>query len=68
MVDLVYEPEHKVKEYDSYADKLLFEGKLINVKRNGEGIEYYENGKIKFIGEYLNGKKMDKEKNIMIMV
>ena len=54
---IVYEPEHKVKEYDSYSDKLLFEGKLINGKRNGEGIEYYENGKIKFIGEYLNGKR-----------
>ena len=54
---LVYESEHKVKEFDSYTDKLLFEGKLINGKRNGEGIEYYENGKIKFIGEYLNGKR-----------
>ena len=29
----------------------------MNGKRNGKGREYYENGKLLFEGEYLNGKK-----------
>jgi len=32
-------------------------------KENGKGFEYYNNGQLKFEGEYLNGKKMEKEKN-----
>ena len=35
----------------------MYEGKYLNGKRNGKGIEYYKNGNIKFEGEYLNGKK-----------
>ena len=35
---------------------LLFEGKYLNGKRNGEGKEF-KNGKIIFKGEYLNGKR-----------
>ena len=46
--------------YDKY-NKPIYELK------NGEGIvkEYYDNGNLKFEGEYKNGKKMVKEKNIM---
>ena len=29
----------------------------LNKKRNGKGKEYYENGELKFEGEYLNGEK-----------
>ena len=35
---------------------MLFEGEYIQGKRNGKGKEYYDNGKLKFEGEYLNGK------------
>ena len=28
------------------------------MKRNGKGKEYYNNGKIKFEGEYLNGNRL----------
>ena len=37
--------------------KLIFEGKYLKGKRNGKGNEYYENGRTKFEGEYLNGVK-----------
>ena len=35
---------------------------------NGKGKEYYDNDKLKFYGEYLNGQEIEKEKNIMRMV
>ena len=47
------------KEYNLFTDNLLFEGEYRNRKRNGKGKEYYENGKIKFEGVYLNGKKIE---------
>ena len=31
-----------------------------NINWNGEGFEYYDNGKIKFKGEYLNGERNGK--------
>ena len=34
-----------------------FEGKYLNGKKEGEGISYYKNGKIKFKGIYNKGKK-----------
>ena len=34
---------------------------------NGKGKEYTDDGILKFRGEFLNRKKMVKEKNIMIM-
>ena len=40
---------------------IIFEGK-------GKGKEYNDDGKLVFEGEYLNRKKMDMEKNTMIMV
>ena len=47
----------KVKEYTLNTDKLIFEGEYLNGKRNGEGKEYYDDGKLKYEGEYLNGKR-----------
>ena len=37
---------------------LIFEGKYENKKRNGKGKEYYENGKLKFEGEYIDNKRI----------
>ena len=34
----------------------------MNGEKNGKGKEYYENGKLKFEGEYLNGEKHGKGK------
>ena len=47
----------KIKERNSFYDKIEFEGEYLNGKKNGNGKEYYLNGNIKFEGEYLNGKK-----------
>ncbi len=38
------------------------------MEKNGKGREYYTDGDLKFEGEYLNGKKMEKEKNIFIVM
>ena len=58
---LIYENnEGKGKEYNGYNDKLLFEGKYLNGKRNGEGYEYNDKGKLIFAGLYLNGKRNGK--------
>ena len=54
---IVYESLSKAKVYDAISDSLIFEGEYSNGKRNGKGIEYYNNGKKKFEGEYLNGKR-----------
>jgi len=43
----------KVKEYDYYGEKLVFEVEYLNGKKHIK--EYYENAKIKFEDEYLNG-------------
>ena len=48
-----------IKFYDLYNKKLLFEGEYKNSKKNGKGKEYYENGRIKFEGEYLDGKRIN---------
>ncbi len=34
-------------------------GEYLNGRKSGKGKEYYENGNIKFEGEYLNGKKLE---------
>ena len=34
----------------------------MNGNRNGKGIEYHDNGELKFEGEYLNGKRNGKAK------
>ena len=57
----------KFKEYHSNG-YLKFEGQYINAELNGKGKEYSRNGELIFEGEYLDGKKMEKETNILIMV
>ena len=58
-----------VKEYNCH-DKIIFEGEHKDGKRNGKGKEFYYDGKLKFEGKYLNGKKWegkgyDKSNNII---
>ena len=63
--NIVYELKNgvgKVKEYDDYNGKLIFEGEYLNGLRNGKGKEYYFGGKVKFEGEYLNGQRNGKGK------
>ena len=43
--------------YNSYNNRLLFEGHYSGGKRNGEGKEYNDDGKLMFEGEYLDDKK-----------
>ena len=57
---IIVDKEGKGKEYSLTNNELVFEGKYFNGKRNGKGIEYYDNGNIKFEGEYLNGKRNGK--------
>ena len=44
----------------------VFEGEYIDGKFNGEGKIYYKGNKI-YEGGFLNGKKMEKEKYILII-
>ena len=46
------------KEFLTKDNVLIFEGQYENWKSNGEGKEYHINGKLKFVGEYINGKKI----------
>ena len=55
-----------IKEYDDDG-YLKYEGEYLNGLRNGKGKVYYQ-GKLIFECEYLIGKKMEKEKNMMMMV
>jgi len=41
---------------------LIFKGEYTKGKKNGKGIEYYDNDKLKFEGEYLKGEKNGKGK------
>ena len=34
---------------------LVYEGEYLNGKKNGKGKEYYENGELRFEGEYIKG-------------
>ena len=43
------------KEYLKDTDILIFEGNYLNGERHGKGKEYYNNGKIRFKGEYSHG-------------
>ena len=62
--------EGKGKEYGGYNDDLIYEGHILNGKRNGHGKEYdYDyDGELIFEGEYLNGKRHEREKNMIMMV
>ena len=49
-----------IKEYN-HKDKLVFEGDLINGKKNGIG-KIYEMDRLIYEGEFLNGKRHGKGK------
>ena len=52
----------KVKEYDDFGGKLIFEGEYLNGQKNGRGKEYNKEGNLIFEGEYkegLNGMEKD---------
>ena len=56
---LIYEFDKKTNQgiiYDEYGTK-IYEGGLLNGKKNGIGKEYYYNNKIKFDGEFKYNKK-----------
>ena len=56
---LVYEKgKGKAFEYNGYNDKVIFEGEYSNGQRNGKGKEFFDNGALKFEGEYLEGKRI----------
>ena len=49
--------EKKYDESNNLEETLMIEGEILNGIYNGKYKEYYENDKLKFEGEYLNGKK-----------
>jgi len=51
------ESNNITKEYNSYNHNLIYMGQYSNGKRNGNGKEYDEDGKLILEGEYLDGKK-----------
>jgi len=55
----IYETKEKGKEYDSYNDRLIYEGEYLNGERNGKGKEYNKVGKLIFVGEFKKGKRWD---------
>ena len=59
---IVSESKEKIKEYNSYNQKLIYEGEYLNGERSGSGNEYHNNNKIKYSGEYLHGKRNGKGK------
>ena len=52
-----FEEDGTITEYIINSNILIFKGEYLKGKRNGKGVEYFQNNKIKFEGEYLNGKK-----------
>ena len=50
--------------YEINKEKIILEGEDLNEKKlNGKGKEYNDDGELKFEGKYLNGEKMEREKN-----
>ena len=62
-----FEKFGKGREYDKNFGELIFEGEYLKGERYGRGKEFYDNGLIQYEGEYCNGKKMEKEKNMINM-
>ena len=54
---LKLEEDNKIKIYNNYTHKKLFEGYFGNGKRNGIGKEYNEEGNVIFDGEYKENQK-----------
>ena len=44
-------------EYNDGLSYLDFRGEFLNGEKNGEGSEYYINGKLRFKGEYKDGRQ-----------
>ena len=59
---IIYEEERKGKIYNAFNNILIYEGELLNGKKNGKGKEYGYNGDLIFEGEFLNGKRVIKGK------
>ena len=49
--------KNELKIYNSYNDKILFEGQYSNENKNGKGKEYNVKGNLIFEGVYYDGKK-----------
>ena len=55
---------YELKNNDNFCQEynfrgiLIFEGECLNKKRNGKGKEYYNDGKLRFEGEYLYDYKL----------
>ena len=47
------------KEFRKGTNIIVFEGQYLKGKKNGRGKEYYDDGKLKFEGDYLNGIKIE---------
>ena len=61
---IIYENKRKGKIYDAYQDILLYEGEILNGKKNGKGKEYeleYDYSYLIYEGEFLNGERKGKE-------
>ena len=54
--EIIGDKNGKGKEFRN--NKLIFQGFYLNRKRNGRGKEYYPNGNIKFVGEFLDNNKI----------
>ena len=54
---IINDEKGKVKEYNRYTNNLIFKGEYYNNERTGKGEEYYDNGNLRFKGEYIKGKK-----------
>jgi len=51
---IIGERNGKGKEYDSFIDKLLFEGEYLEGKKNKKGKKYNYEGEVVFEGELWN--------------
>ena len=50
-----------IKEYDYFYGSLIYEGEILNGKRNGKGKKYNDEGILIFEGEFLNGQSWNGE-------
>ena len=65
---IIYETNITGKIYDTFTDRLLYRGGIFKCKKNRYGLEYDKNEKIKFIREFLDGKKNGQGKELLQMV
>ena len=60
---LVYEENGKGKIYNAYNNLVIFEGEIVNGKKNGKGKEDIEFGNL-YEGEFLDGKRNGKGREV----